>query len=61
MSNPLEKAVDRAWHETKVQAAVRAERERCAKIADDAAAAETADGEGEIYIARKIAKAIRNF
>ena len=32
--DPLEKSVDRAWHETKVQAAVRAERERCAKIAD---------------------------
>jgi hypothetical protein len=34
MPDPLEKAIDWAWHETKVQAAVRAERERCAKIAD---------------------------
>ena len=37
-----------------------AERARCLKIAEDAAL-ETADGDGEIYIARKIAKAIQNF
>jgi hypothetical protein len=37
-----------------------AERARCLKIAEDAAA-ETAEGDGEIYIARKIAKAIQNF
>jgi len=34
------------------------ERERCAKIAERIAQ-ETSDGEGEIYIARKIADAIR--
>jgi hypothetical protein len=32
--------------------------EQCAKIAEDVAA-ETGDGEGEIYIARKIADQIR--
>lgn len=37
---------------------LRAERERCARIADEVAA-ETGDGEGEIYIARKIADRIR--
>lgn len=40
--------------------AVAAERARCLKIAEDAAL-EIADGEGEIYVAKKIAKAIRNF
>lgn len=34
------------------------ERERCAKIAEQIAS-ESGDGEGEIYIARKIADAIR--
>lgn len=33
--------------------------ELCAKIADEEAA-QTADGEGEIYIARKIAERIRD-
>lgn len=42
-----------------VARAVKAERERCAKIAEDAAG-ETADGEGELYIARRIADRIRN-
>lgn len=36
----------------------RATVEQCAKIADEVAA-ETGDGEGEIYIARKIADKIR--
>ena len=46
-----ERRADIAW-------AVATERERCAKIAENIAA-ETPDGEGEIYIARKIADLIR--
>lgn len=38
--------------------AIRSERERCAKIAESVAD-ETSDGDGELYIARKIADAIR--
>lgn len=37
---------------------IKMERERCAKIAEEVAA-EMGDGEGEIYIARKIADRIR--
>lgn len=37
---------------------LQAERERCAKVAERIAA-ETPDGEGELYIARKIALEIR--
>jgi hypothetical protein len=47
------KAIDAA-----IDRAVAAERERCAKIAERVAI-EAGDGEGEIYIARKIADAIR--
>ena len=46
-----ERRADIAW-------AVAVERVQCAKIAEKIAT-ETPDGEGEIYIARKIADAIR--
>jgi len=60
---------DYQWHEPLAPAersaqangydrGVAAERERCAKIAESIGQ-ETGDGEGEYYIARKIAAAIR--
>jgi hypothetical protein len=52
------KTLDDDIMEIKRQATL-AERERCAKIAEEIAA-ETSDGDGEFYIARRIIEAIRN-
>ncbi len=49
---------DVVMFETEITRAVAAERERCAKIADECAGI-VADGDGEIYIAKKIAALIR--
>lgn len=45
-------------HAAELRRSIQAERERCAKIAEEVAS-QTSDGDGEIYIARKIADAIR--
>jgi hypothetical protein len=50
--------MNKRGHDEASRVAAEAERERCAKIAE-AYAANTSDGAGEIYIARKIADAIR--
>ena len=56
----LIEAIAKAWDEEidRLRAKLAKERERCAKIAEEVATA--ADGDGELYIARRIADRIRS-
>ncbi len=58
--DPLENAIDRTAQREAISRAVNKERRRCSTIAESfAVQGGGADGEGEIYIARRIADLIR--